>query len=235
MAHSSAEVVVIDYGMGNVGSVANMIKKVNGKAIISGDPEVVSRARKLVLPGVGAFDNGMTLLHKRGLVEVLNHKVLTERVPLLGICLGMQLLFEEQEEGNTHGLGLLPGRVRALEHHVKAPQIGWNRVHWMREGLGYHAGDEADYYFVHSYVVEPTDLADAAALTRYGHVFSSVVHHGQIWGTEFHPEKSGPAGLSLIAGWIGDVLSAPEDAAARERVRGQVRELCRQFPAPANA
>jgi len=114
----------------------------------------------------------------------------------------MQLLFEHQEEGDTRGLGLLHGRVRTLSAQVKVPQIGWNRVHWIREAAGYHPAEEDDFYFVHSYVVEPHDAADVVAVTRYGELFPSIVRHGRVWGTQFHPEKSGPAGLRLIAGWV---------------------------------
>jgi imidazole glycerol phosphate synthase glutamine amidotransferase subunit len=117
----------------------------------------------------------------------------------------MQLLFEHQEEGDTRGLGLLNGRVRTLSPAVKVPQIGWNRVRWIQEGGGCHPADEDDFYFVHSYIVEPSDPADVVAVTRYGEVFPSIVRHGSVWGTQFHPEKSGLAGLKLIADWVDEV------------------------------
>jgi glutamine amidotransferase len=117
----------------------------------------------------------------------------------------MQLLFAEQEEGDTRGLGLLPGRVRALSPNVKVPQIGWNRVRWVRDAAGFDASQEADFYFVHSYIVELDDLADAIAISRYGEVFPSIVGRDRVLGTQFHPEKSGPAGLRLIAGWVDSV------------------------------
>ena len=119
----------------------------------------------------------------------------------------MQLLFEHQEEGNTRGLGLLQGRVRTLGPGVKVPQIGWNRARWIQEAAGYHPAEEDDFYFVHSYVIEPNDSADVVAITRYGEIFPSIVRHGRVWGTQFHPEKSGPAGLRLIAGWVEGVQS----------------------------
>jgi imidazole glycerol-phosphate synthase subunit HisH len=117
----------------------------------------------------------------------------------------MQLLFEHQEEGDTRGLGLLRGRVRTLSPEVKVPQIGWNRVRWIQEGAGCHPAEEDDFYFVHSYIAEPDQGADVVAVTRYGEVFPSIVRHGDVWGTQFHPEKSGPAGLRLIADWVDGV------------------------------
>jgi glutamine amidotransferase len=128
----------------------------------------------------------------------------------------MQLLFGAQEEGNTHGLGLLDGRVRSLDAGLKIPQISWNRVQWVQPGAGYEKGEGADFYFVHSYVVEPAHPGDVVAVTRYGGVFPSVVRHGEIWGTQFHPEKSGPAGLRLVSGWVAGVTAA--GAAALESV-----------------
>jgi glutamine amidotransferase len=146
----------------------------------------------------------MRRLHELGLVDVIGEAV-TAETPLLGVCLGMQLLYDEQEEGDTRGLGLLPGRVHALTGAAKVPQIGWNRVQWVRDGAGYAAGEGGDFYFVHSYVVAPDDPADVVAATRYGEVFPSIVRRGYIWGTQFHPEKSGPAGLRMVAGWVESV------------------------------
>jgi imidazole glycerol-phosphate synthase subunit HisH len=149
----------------------------------------------------------MDRLHQLGLVDVIGD-VVAEGRPFLGICLGMQLLFEHQEEGDTRGLGLLRGRVRGLSPEVKVPQIGWNRVRWRQEATGYRPAEEDDFYFVHSYIIEPDDPADVVAITRYGEVFPSIVRHGHVWGTQFHPEKSGPAGLKLIAGWVDGVRAS---------------------------
>jgi glutamine amidotransferase len=120
----------------------------------------------------------------------------------------MQLLFEHQEEGNTRGLGLLQGRVQSIRQTVKVPQIGWNRVRWVQDAAGYQPTEEDDFYFVHSYIVEPEDSRDVVAITRYGDVFPSIVRHQHVWGTQFHPEKSGPAGLRLIAGWVDGVRAS---------------------------
>jgi imidazole glycerol phosphate synthase glutamine amidotransferase subunit len=127
----------------------------------------------------------------------------------------MQLLFEHQEEGDTRGLGLLKGRVRTLSPEVKVPQIGWNRVRWIQEAAGYHPAEEDDFYFVHSYVIEPDDPADIVAITRYGEVFPSIVRHGGVSGTQFHPEKSGPAGLRLIGGWVDGARAIARDKLVR--------------------
>jgi glutamine amidotransferase len=197
----SVEIAVIDYGAGNLRSIRRALEAAGATATISTDPAQVIRADGVVFPGVGAAGAAMERLHELGLVEVINDVVAAGR-PFLGICLGMQLLFGHQEEGDTVGLGLLNGRVRSLSADIKVPQIGWNRVRWVREGVGYQPADEDDFYFVHSYVVEPDDPADVVAVTRYGDVFPSVVRHDRVWGTQFHPEKSAAGGLRLVAGWV---------------------------------
>ncbi len=130
--------------------------------------------------------------------------------PFLGICLGMQLLFGHQEEGDTAGLGLLPGRVRALRGGVKVPHMGWNRSRVARPGPLGATGEEREYYFVHSFVVEPDDPDDVAAEVRYGDVFPSVVIRDRVWGTQFHPEKSGPDGLSLVRAFVAEAARLRE-------------------------
>jgi len=197
----SVDIAVIDYGAGNLRSIRRALEAAGAIATITTDPAQVLRADGVVFPGVGAAGAAMDRLHELGLVEVINDVVGAGR-PFLGICLGMQLLFGDQEEGNTVGLGLLNGRVRSLSADVKVPQIGWNRVRWVREGSGYRAADEDDFYFVHSYVVEPDDPADVVAVTRYGDVFPSLVRHDRVWGTQFHPETAAPADCAWWpAGW----------------------------------
>lgn len=208
----SVEIAVIDYGAGNLRSIRRALEAAGATATISTDAAQVLRADGVVFPGVGAAGAAMDRLHELGLVEVINDVVAAGR-PFLGICLGMQLLFGHQEEGDTVGLGLLNGRVRSLPADIKVPQIGWNRVRWVREGAGYQAADEDDFYFVHSYVVETDDPADVIAVTRYGDVFPSVVRHDRVWGTQFHPEKSGAGGLRLVAGWV-DAVQQTVDASA---------------------
>ena len=200
----SLSIAVIDYGAGNLRSIRRALEAAGAEVTVSSGSDDVRQADAVVFPGVGAAGAAMDRLHQLGLVDVIGD-VVAEGRPFLGICLGMQLLFEHQEEGDTRGLGLLRGRVRGLSPRVKVPQIGWNRVRWLQEATGYRPAEEDDFYFVHSYVIEPDDPADVVAVTRYGEVFPSIVRHGHVWGTQFHPEKSGPAGLKLIAGWVDGV------------------------------
>ncbi len=203
----SPSIAVIDYGAGNLRSIRRALEAAGAEAVVTSDPSDVRRADAVIFPGVGAAGASMERLHRLGLVETI-HEVVADGRPFLGICLGMQLLFEHQEEGDTRGLGILGGRVRSLSTDVKIPQIGWNRARWLQDAAGYQAGDDEDFYFVHSYVIEPDDPADIVAVTRYGGIFPSVVRHENVWGTQFHPEKSGPAGLRLVAGWV-DGVRAP--------------------------
>jgi glutamine amidotransferase len=203
-------IAVIDYGAGNLRSIRRALEASATHVEVTSDPLLVREADGVVFPGVGAARAAMERLHQLDLIEAIGAVVAAKR-PFLGICLGMQLHFDAQEEGDTRGLGLLRGRVRSLDRGVKVPQIGWNRVRWVQDGVGAEAGAEGDFYFVHSYIVAPDDLADIVAVTRYGETFPSIVRNGQVWGTQFHPEKSGPAGLRLVAGWV-DVVRAASDA-----------------------
>jgi glutamine amidotransferase len=211
----SETIAVIDYGAGNLRSIRRALEAAGAQVVITSEPDAVRRADAVVFPGVGAAGAAMRRLHDFGLVEAIGDVVAADR-PFLGICLGMQLLFGHQEEGNIQGLGLLRGRVRSLSDQVKVPQIGWNRVRWVRDEGGATARDEDDFYFVHSYIVEPADPADIVAVSRYGELFPSIVRHDRVWGTQFHPEKSGPAGLRLVACWVESVREAA--AATLERV-----------------
>jgi imidazole glycerol-phosphate synthase subunit HisH len=202
----SVSIAVIDYGAGNLRSIRRALEAAGAQVTVTSESGQVRQADAVVFPGVGAAGAAMDRLHQLDLIDVIG-EVVTEGRPFLGICLGMQLLFEHQEEGNTRGLGLLQGRVRTLGPGVKVPQIGWNRARWIQEAAGYHPAEEDDFYFVHSYVIEPNDSADVVAITRYGEIFPSIVRHDRVWGTQFHPEKSGPAGLRLIAGWVDGVRS----------------------------
>lgn len=203
----TVSIAVIDYGAGNLRSIRRALEAAGAATSVTSDPNAVRHADGVVFPGVGAAGAAMRRLHDMELIEAIEAVVADDR-PFLGICLGMQLLFAEQEEGNTRGIGLLPGRVHALSTKVKVPQIGWNRVRWLRDDAGYATSDQADFYFVHSYVAEPEDSADIVAVTRYGETFPSIVRRGSVWGTQFHPEKSGPAGLRLVAGWVDDVRAS---------------------------
>jgi len=207
-------IAIVDYGVGNLRSVQKALEQVGAQAVVSRDPAALDAAKGIVLPGVGAFGDGMAHLRSRQLVEPLLRQVSCGK-PLLGICLGMQLLFDESEEMGCHrGLGLLSGKVvRFPEGDLKVPHIGWNQLQISRnerrrmkdEGergeSGLLAGipDGAYAYFVHSYYVVPEEAGDVLATTEYGVEFASVVGRAKVWGAQFHPEKSQEVGLRLLA------------------------------------
>lgn len=208
-------IAVVDYGAGNLRSISRALAAVGAEPVVTTDPVGVAAADGVVLPGVGAAGASMARLRELGLVEPIK-VALARGVPFLGVCLGMQLLFGHQEEGDTEGLGVFAGRVRRLPASVKSPQIGWNRVRLVADGPLGPVGRDIDAYFVHSFVCVDPDPADVAAVTRYGEPFPSVVRRGDVWGTQFHPEKSGEAGLRLIAAWLEAVrraMPAPAEAA----------------------
>ena len=197
-------IAVIDYGAGNLRSIRRALEAAGAPVVVTDNPSVVATADAVVLPGVGAAGAAMARLHQLDMNRAIEEVVAAGK-PFLGICLGMQLLFGHQEEGDTAGLGVLPGRVRALAGPVKIPHMGWNRSRLTRPGPLGQPGEERDYYFVHSYVVEPDDPADIAAEVRYGEVFPSVVVRGNVWGTQFHPEKSGPDGLAFVRAFAAQI------------------------------
>lgn len=203
---SSPLVAVVDYGAGNLRSIRRALEAVGATVRVTPEPTVVAAADAVVFPGVGAAGSAMARLTELGLVPTIRAAVADGR-PFLGICLGAQLLFGPQEEGETAGLGLLPGRVRRLRGDVKVPHIGWNRSRLRRAGPLGAAGEERAYYFVHSYVVEPDDPEDVAAVVAYGETFPSVVVRGNVWGTQFHPEKSGDDGLEFVRAWVAGITA----------------------------
>jgi glutamine amidotransferase len=192
-------IAIVDYGIGNLRSVQKALERVEAEAIVSGDPAALDAAQGVVLPGVGAFGDGMANLRSRGLVDPVLRQVQAGK-PLLGICLGMQLLFEESEEMGRHqGLGLFPGRVvRFPEGELKVPHVGWNRLRVQENRLLDGIEDGAYAYFVHSYHPLPDIPGDVLAVTEYGGEFASVVGRGLVWGAQFHPEKSQEVGLRLL-------------------------------------
>ena len=195
-------IAIVDYGLGNLASVRNAFRANGAEALVTSDPDALRRASGLVLPGVGTASAGMERLRARRLDGVVK-QVAESGTPLLGICLGMQLLFDRSEEGDVTCLGLLPGDVRLLRGGEKIPHIGWNQV--MHQGSGdlwRHVPRDPYFYFVHSYVCDPLDPAICAGTTEYGERFCSVVAHGSIWGTQFHPERSGQVGLGLIRNFV---------------------------------
>jgi glutamine amidotransferase len=194
-------IAVVDYGAGNLRSIRRALEAAGAEVVVTSDPAQVAAADAVVLPGVGNAGHAMEMLGRLGLTPVLKETA-ASGTPLLGICLGMQILFGPQEEGDTEGLGLLPGRVHRLSGPVKIPHIGWNRSTVVRDGPLGRAGEERYYYFVHSYVAVPDDPVDGAETAEYGETFASVVVRGNIWGTQFHPEKSGEDGLALVRAFV---------------------------------
>jgi len=198
-------ITVVDYGMGNVGSIANMLRKVGAEALISPRAQDIERAGKLILPGVGAFDAAMERINASGLRGVLDRRVLADKVPVLGICLGMQLLTRSSEEGELAGLGWIAARTLAfrgrIDPHLKSPHMGWNLVQLHSPSpltAGFTALPEPRFYFVHSYFVECADPAAAIMRTHYGVTYDSAIHQGNIYGVQFHPEKSHRFGMTLL-------------------------------------
>lgn len=194
-------IAIIDYQMGNLRSVQKGFEKVGHEAIISADPEVIRQAERVVLPGVGAFGDAIAELRKRNLVEVIREVAAADK-PFLGICLGMQLLFDVGYEGGEfEGLGILPGKVVrfALPPAWKVPHMGWNRGKFVKECAVFRGiPSESYFYFVHSYYVVPTDPAVMAVETEYGIPFCAAVSRGNVFATQFHPEKSQDTGLQIL-------------------------------------
>jgi glutamine amidotransferase len=194
----------VDYGAGNLASIANMLKKIGVAAKITADPGVLEEARRIILPGVGAFDTGMGALRSLGLVQVLDRLVRERRTPLLGLCLGMQLITRSSEEGDEPGLGWLAARTVRFHFpdghpQLKVPHVGWNRLVARRPSpllAGLEDGPRA--YFVHSYHLVCDDEASVVADARYGHDFPAIVHYGNVVGMQFHPEKSHKYGMRLL-------------------------------------
>lgn len=200
-------IVIVDSGLGNVGSILNMLKKAGAQAVVSSDAATLRQADKLILPGVGAFDNGMRQLAARGLVEPLCQSVLGAGVPLLGICLGMQLLTVGSEEGNLPGLGWLDATTKRFSFQsegatpaLRVPHMGWSEVVVEGEPALFDGlAEDARFYFVHSYYVECHDSCRVLARATYGHDFTAAVAKGNILGVQFHPEKSHKFGMRLLA------------------------------------
>lgn len=198
------DVVIVDYGVGNVGSLSNMFRKLGKIALLSSDPTIVETARRLILPGVGSFDHAVIRLRNSGLIEPIIRA--TQRgVPVLGVCLGMQLLLDGSDEGSEPGLGLIPGRVKKFpvqfgEGQLRVPHMGWNTLAPAKQSkLLPNLGRGDRYYFVHSYYAVPADDADTLAHTTYGPTFASVLERGNIVAAQFHPEKSHRFGLKFLS------------------------------------
>ena len=194
-----SQVAIIDYGVGNLRSVEKALAATGCEAIVTADETELRNAQRLVLPGVGAFGACMKALSERGFDRLVCEKA-REGTPLLGVCVGMQLLFDESVEfGATAGLGLLRGRVRRFENDLVVPQVGWNRIYQKRSHALFEGiADGSFCYFVHSFYCEPADETVVAGETEYGARYASVVAAGNICGVQFHPEKSQDIGLRML-------------------------------------
>lgn len=193
--------LIIDYGLGNLVSVKNMFKKLGVQTVISDDVSEIKKASKLILPGVGAFDNGMKLIRQKGLLEPLNDKVLSEKIPILGICLGMQLLTKSSEEGKEKGLGWVDAdtvKFSFSDKVLKIPHMGWNYVQVKKENKLISKEGKHRFYFVHSYYVKCHNEDDVIATCNYGNEFTCIFNHDNIYGAQFHPEKSLKFGMEVL-------------------------------------
>ena len=192
-------IAVIDYGMGNLRSVAKGFEKIGFEAVITSELSVLEQASGVVLPGVGAFSDAMKNLYTRGLAEWIQDAVASGK-PFLGICLGLQLLFEHSEEwGGAQGLGIFPGTVKRLPGKLKVPHMGWNTLQYQKScPLFRGIPEHSSFYFVHSYCVVPADDQLTAVTTEYGTKFTSVAAKNRIFGIQFHPEKSSILGLRIL-------------------------------------
>lgn len=206
-------IAIIDYGMGNLHSVSKAVERLGYEVVVTDDPEVIMAADGAILPGVGAFGDAMEHLRDTGLDEVTKAYAATGK-PLLGICLGMQLLFTEGEEhGDNKGLDLLPGRVVRFQGDYKIPHMGWNKLEFRRESPLLQGLEEGHVYFVHSFHALPVDEGDLLATTDYFQQVTAIVGRGSVYGMQFHPEKSGDLGMRLLGNFLA-LCSSPETAGA---------------------
>ncbi len=198
-------VAIIDYEAGNIMSVVNAMKYLGEEAVLTRDPEVILSADHVILPGVGAFGDAMKKLHDFGLVEVIR-EVVKREIPFLGICLGLQLLFESSDETpGVEGLGILPGKILRIPDGDgrKVPQIGWNDLSYAKDGKLFQGIPEHSYvYFVHSYYLKATDPSIVAARTEYGVQIDASVESGNVFACQFHPEKSENVGMQILRNFL---------------------------------
>lgn len=199
----SVQIAILDYGMGNLKSAEKGFQKMGADACVCHSMGEISTFDGVVLPGVGAFGDAVKNLKKLGFFDFIL-ELFNRNIPILGICLGMQLFFEVSEEHGRHsGLGIIPGTVRKLQGDLKVPHVGWNTVEKLKDDPildGVKAGTR--FYFVHSFFCEPKRLEDTVGVTPYGTRFASVVHSGSAYGLQFHPEKSSMAGLRVLSNFV---------------------------------
>ena len=195
---------IVDYGLGNIGAFLTLYKRQDIPAVAVSSAGELAKADHILLPGVGSFDHAMQLLNASGMRDTLDHLVKDRKVPVLGICVGMQILGDSSDEGQDAGLGWIPGRIRDLggrgpaHQGLPLPHMGWNDVSPTRDMALLRGIADPRYYFLHSFYFDNSDPADAAATASYGSDFSCVVNRDNVWGVQFHPEKSHSFGVALL-------------------------------------
>jgi len=205
-------IVIVDYGVGNLESIRNMLKRIGHSCQITSDIEDVKNASKLILPGVGAFQQAMTKLERLNMIPALNEAVMEKKVPILGICLGMQLFATQSEEGGlVEGLNWINSTVKKFNYqrlnasNLKVPNVGWRWVHsYKNKSVFKNCKSDPKYYFVHSYYMDCNDSDDVLALSHYGLEFTAAVYKGNITGVQFHPEKSHKYGMKILDEFAND-------------------------------
>ena len=209
-------IAIIDYGMGNSSSIKNMIKKANGESIITNSYEKINQSSAIILPGVGSFDNGIKKLREIGIVDLLNEKVIDDKTPFLGICLGMHMLFDSSEEGSMPGLGWLKGKVSKFDFselknttRLNIPHMGWNLVRPKNnDNYFLKLTDDSRFYFVHSYHVNCDNSSNILATSQHGYDFVCSVRKDNILGVQFHPEKSHRFGVQFFKNFLKEIQDA---------------------------
>ena len=198
-------IAIIDYDAGNIKSVEKAVQFLGEEVLITRDKEILLSADKVIFPGVGAFGDAMEKLHTYGLVEVI-HKIVDKGTPFLGICLGMQLLFDSSEEApGVEGLSLLPGKIVRFPKEIgyKIPQIGWNKLEQPRKGKLFEGIEDGEFvYFVHSYYLQAGEISDVVATTEYGVTVHAAVERANVFGCQFHPEKSSGVGMTILKNFL---------------------------------
>jgi glutamine amidotransferase len=200
-------ITIVDYKTGNLGSIQNILRRIGEDSIVTSDKNIIAEARKLILPGVGAFDTGMSKLLELDLVNILNQKVLDEKIPVLGICLGMQLLSKGSEEGKLPGLGWIDAETKRFNflntQEYKIPHMGWNSLRIVKQSdLLKGLDNDARFYFVHAYYFSANEISDILTSTDYEFEFTSAVEKENILGVQFHPEKSHKFGMKLLKNFV---------------------------------